>query len=112
MQKLKATTILIIFLFAFVCRASFAQTTRTLYLNLEDEKLPFGLTQKVPAGLPKIGLALSGGGARSFAQLGVLKALEEGNIPIDIITGTSMGSIIGGLYSAGYSIGELDSIIN
>ena len=50
---------------------------------------------------PRIGLVLSGGGARGFAHIGVLKVLEENNIPIDYIVGTSMGSIIGGLYAIG-----------
>jgi NTE family protein len=57
-----------------------------------------------------VALALSGGGARGIAQIGVIKALEENGIPIDVIVGTSMGSIIGGLYAAGYSVDQLDSI--
>jgi len=56
---------------------------------------------------PKIGLALSGGGARGAAHIGVLKVLEENNIPIDYIAGTSMGSIVGGLYSIGMSPDEI-----
>lgn len=56
---------------------------------------------------PKIGVALSGGGARGLAHIGVLKALEEHQVPIDYIAGTSMGSIIGGLYASGLSIQEL-----
>ena len=48
-----------------------------------------------------IGLVLSGGGARGAAHVGVLKALEEMRIPVDVITGTSMGSIVGGLYASG-----------
>jgi NTE family protein len=48
----------------------------------------------------KVGLALSGGGAKGFAHIGVLKVLEENNIPIDFISGTSMGAVIGALYSA------------
>jgi len=48
---------------------------------------------------PKIGLVLSGGGARGFAHVGVLKKIEQLNIPIDVVVGTSMGSIIGGLYA-------------
>ena len=52
---------------------------------------------------PRIGLALSGGGARGMAHVGVLKVLEEQRIPIDYIAGTSMGSIIGGLYASGLS---------
>ncbi len=63
-----------------------------------------------PEFYPKIAVALSGGGARGLSQIGVLEALEENNIPIDIIVGTSMGSVIGGLYSAGYSIQQIDSI--
>lgn len=59
---------------------------------------------------PKIGLALSGGGARGFAHIGVLKVLEELNIPIDFIAGTSMGSVIGGFYALGYSPEELVDI--
>lgn len=59
---------------------------------------------------PKIGLALSGGGLKGIAHVGVLKAFEENNIPIDNITGTSSGSIIGGLYALGYTIEEIDSI--
>lgn len=51
----------------------------------------------------KIGLVLSGGGAKGIAHVGVIKALEENNIPIDYVTGTSMGAIVGSLYSCGYS---------
>lgn len=60
---------------------------------------------------PKIGLVLSGGGAKGLAHIGVLKVLEEAGIRPDYITGTSMGSIIGGLYASGYSASELDSIV-
>jgi len=59
---------------------------------------------------PTIGLALSGGGFKGIAHAGVLEALTDSNIPIDYITGTSAGSIIGGLYALGYSIQEIDSI--
>ena len=57
---------------------------------------------------PRIGLVLSGGGARGFAHIGVLKLLEENNIPIDYIVGTSMGSIIGGLYAIGLTPKEIE----
>ena len=60
---------------------------------------------------PKIGLVLSGGGAKGLAHIGVLKVLEELNIKPDYITGTSMGSIVGGLYSIGYTANELDSLV-
>jgi len=57
---------------------------------------------------PKIGLVLSGGGARGFAHIGVLKVLEENNVPIDYIVGTSMGSIVGGLYAIGLTPEEIE----
>ncbi len=56
----------------------------------------------------KIGLVLSGGGARGAAHIGVLKALEDNHIPIDYIAGTSMGSIVGGLYASGLSAQEIE----
>ena len=58
---------------------------------------------------PRICLALSGGGARGFAHVGVLKVLEELRIPIDCIAGTSMGAVVGGLYAAGLSATEIES---
>ena len=61
---------------------------------------------------PKIGLALSGGGARGAAHIGVLKVLEENRIPIDYIAGTSMGAIVGGLYASGMSPDELETLIS
>jgi len=59
---------------------------------------------------PKIGLVLSGGGAKGLAHIGVLKVLEEAGIVPDFITGTSMGSIVGGLYAIGYSADELSAL--
>ena len=59
---------------------------------------------------PKIGLVLSGGGAKGMAHIGVIKIIEELGIPIDYITGTSMGAVIGSLYAAGYTYQEIDSI--
>lgn len=56
---------------------------------------------------PRIGLALSGGGARCIPQLGVIEVLKENQIPVDLIVGTSMGSVIGGLYAAGYETDEI-----
>lgn len=61
---------------------------------------------------PKVGLVLSGGGAKGAAHIGVLKYMEEIGIPIDYIAGTSMGAIIGGLYAIGYSSDELLDIIS
>ncbi len=59
-----------------------------------------------------VGLVLSGGGSKGVAHIGVIKALEENGIPIDYVTGTSMGAIIGGLYAAGYSPDEMLEIIH
>jgi NTE family protein len=59
----------------------------------------------------KIGLALGGGGAKGFAHIGVLRALEQLGIYADIITGTSMGGFIGGLYAAGLSVDRIESVM-
>lgn len=61
---------------------------------------------------PKVGLVLSGGGAKGAAHIGVLKYIEEAGIPIDYIAGTSMGSIVGGMYALGYTSDEILSIIS
>ncbi|MDR0981896.1 MAG: patatin-like phospholipase family protein [Culturomica sp.] len=65
----------------------------------------------VSAERKKVGLVLSGGGAKGVAHIGVIKVLEEAGIPIDYIAGTSMGAIIGGLYSIGYDSKYLDSLV-
>ena len=62
-------------------------------------------------GRKKVAVVLSGGGAKGMAHIGVLKVLEKAGIPVDIITGTSMGSIIGGLYAIGYNANALDSMV-
>jgi NTE family protein len=63
-----------------------------------------------PLERPRIGLVLSGGAARGVAQIGVLKALERNHIPVDLIAATSMGAIVGGLYAAGYSSADLETL--
>jgi len=60
---------------------------------------------------PKIGLVLSGGGAKGFAHIGVLEVFEKEGIPIDYIAGTSIGSIIGGLYAIGYNSQQLKAFV-
>jgi len=78
---------------------------------LTEKKFVFGiillgfLFQTLQA--QKVGLVLSGGGAPGMAHIGVIKALEENNIPIDFITGTSIGAFIGGLYASGFSPDEM-----
>jgi NTE family protein len=75
--------------------------------------LIFVLTISVLSSLSaqKVGLVLSGGGAKGIAHIGIIKALEENNIPIDYIAGTSMGAIVGGMYAMGYSTDEMIEII-
>ncbi|MBK7873133.1 MAG: patatin-like phospholipase family protein [Saprospiraceae bacterium] len=65
----------------------------------------------IPHRRPKVGLVLSGGAAKGIAHIGVLKVLEEAGIVPDYITGTSMGSIIGGLYAIGYSAQDMENLI-
>jgi NTE family protein len=64
------------------------------------------------AARPRIGLVLSGGGARGAAHIGVLKVIEELGIPVDAIAGTSMGAVIGGLYASGLTAREIESVMN
>ena len=67
--------------------------------------------EQAPPPRPKIGLALGGGGARGTAHIGVIRMLEQLHIPIDYVAGTSMGSIIGGLYSCGYTPDDMEKLI-
>ena len=70
-----------------------------------------GHAQNIPSDTPpKVGLVLSGGGAKGLAHIGALKVIEEAGIKVDYIGGTSMGAIVGALYASGYSAQELDSI--
>ena len=64
-----------------------------------------------PHSRKKVGIVLSGGGAKGMAHIGALKVIEKAGIPIDYVVGTSMGSIIGGLYSIGYTPEQLDSMV-
>ena len=61
---------------------------------------------------PRVAVVLSGGGAKGFAHIGALKVLEDEGIPVDIIVGTSIGSLIGGVYSLGYTASELEDIVH
>ena len=60
---------------------------------------------------PKIGLSLSGGGAKGFTHVGVLKVLDSLGVKVDYISGTSMGAIVGGLYAAGYTGKDIEKIV-
>jgi NTE family protein len=73
------------------------------------EPAPAAAAQAASAARPRIGLVLSGGGARGLAHVGVLKVLEREGVPIDVIAGTSMGAIIGGLYASGVTAEQLEA---
>ena len=97
--------------FIVIGQIVFAQTSRVIALETKPLKNPFGIDIQVPSAEPVVGIALSGGGARGLSQIGTIKALEEANIKIGAIAGTSIGSIVGGLYASGYKTSELDSIV-
>ncbi|HXG85994.1 MAG TPA: patatin-like phospholipase family protein [Pyrinomonadaceae bacterium] len=67
--------------------------------------------ENIPKKRPKIGLVLSGGGARGFAHIGVLKVLEENHIPVDYVAGASMGALVGALYATGRTPAEMERIV-
>lgn len=97
----------------------YAQEPDSLAASSLTSSPPPSLVSHVPAGFlqteaiarPRIGLALSGGGARGLAHIGVLQVLEEEGIPVDHICGTSMGAIVGGMRAMGYSPDEMERIV-
>ena len=72
--------------------------------NIQSQSPSFPVPDTLPLIRPRVGVVLSGGGAKGFAHIGALKVIEEAGLPIDYIAGTSMGSIIGGLYAMGYDL--------
>jgi len=86
-------------------------SVKTIRLHYREGSGPQGgFLHRIELARPRVGLALSGGGARGFAHIGVLKALEAAGIPIDMVAGTSMGCVVGGLYAAGHSPEDLERI--
>src|ERR1700748_2510110 len=71
----------------------------------------FSHAAQAPLDHPKTCVVLGGGGARGAAHIGVLKVIEQQHIPVDCVVGTSMGAIVGGMYAAGYSAGEIEGIL-
>ena len=78
--------------------------------EIKRQQQPLVKPTPAPQRRPRIGLALGGGFARGLAHIGVLKVLEEANIPVDFIAGTSVGSVIGAAYASGMSAKELEEI--
>lgn len=105
-----------LFLIKIICFIFLIMTNSTAEIIYSRQQLPLDslLNENFNSDInnrPKIGLVLSGGGARGITHVGVIKALEKHKIPIDLIVGTSIGSIVGGLYCAGYSADELEQIV-
>jgi NTE family protein len=101
---LQAKIFLLVGLVLSIAAATTADTTK-IFIGWDGTRF------RSPDAGSRIGLALSGGGARGFAQIGALKAFEEAGIEITSIAGTSIGGIIGGLYAAGYSADSLEKIV-
>lgn len=102
MIRLKRSSMMLTFLMGVVLMAT-AQDTIT---SKQHPKTVQPVSQR-----KKVALVLSGGGAKGTAHIGVLKVLERAGIPIDIITGTSMGSLVGGIYACGHRASEIDSVV-
>ncbi len=100
------------FRFSLLCWSALCATTKdSLILRIQPQWMSgrsfLSPISHVELRRPRIGLALSGGGLRGVAQIGVLKCLEQNNIPIDYICGASIGSVVGGLYASGYSANDI-----
>ena len=80
-------------------------------VNAQTDSVSLASQETRPHTRKKVGVVLSGGGAKGMAHIGVLKVLEKAGIPVDIVTGTSIGSIVGGLYAIGYNAHSLDSMV-
>ncbi|HEX3155012.1 MAG TPA: patatin-like phospholipase family protein, partial [Candidatus Angelobacter sp.] len=85
------------------------RSVRALGRELARQTVPDAPPTEPPR-IPKIGIALGGGFARGLAHIGILKVLEEENIPVDFIAGTSVGSVIGAAYASGISAKELEEV--
>ena len=85
------------------------RASRCLFLSILLSVLPALLKAQAHQ---SVGLVLSGGGAKGIAHIGLIQALEDNDIPIDYITGTSMGALVGGLYACGYTPAEMMELIN
>lgn len=115
-HTLRLIAVLAGFVFLVIPARAIAQSpavTRTIRPEFVDDRehipnlLPYQSVKR-----PKVAVVLSGGGARGVASIGVLKVLEQADLPVDLIVGTSIGSILGGLYASGYSIAQLEHMVD
>ncbi len=110
----------LVFVFLVVCFNIFATVTSTsdtkingvhaISITATDQE-PFSTTAPTNLGRPSVAVVLSGGGAKGLAHIALLEELEKRGIPIDMVLGTSMGSLIAGLYCAGYSSGDIERLV-
>ena len=101
----------VLLLLAVCCQLPAAPWLSSRSSGVADSSAADTLPRVVSRQRPRVAVVLSGGGAKGMAHIGVLKVLERAGIPVDIVTGTSMGSIVGGLYSVGLSATQLDSLV-
>ena len=101
-----------------VCLVGILMSTQGIYARSVDPKgdsLAFERVrtkmEQIRKHRPTVGLVLSGGGAKGAAHVGVIKYLEELGIPVDMVVGTSIGGLVGGLYSLGYEVEEIDTLV-
>ena len=101
-----------------VCLVGILMSTQGMYARSVDPKgdsLAFERVrtkmEQIRKHRPTVGLVLSGGGAKGAAHVGVIKYLEELGIPVDMVVGTSIGGLVGGLYSLGYEVEEIDTLV-
>lgn len=99
-----------VILYICIVNLVFAVNIDTIKFDYRVKEYSWGFSKKIPNFIPNVSLVLSGGGARGLAHIGFLKALEEEKINIDNIIGTSIGSIVGGLYCIGYTPDEIRKI--
>ncbi|MBI5476805.1 MAG: patatin-like phospholipase family protein [Ignavibacteriales bacterium] len=106
-MKIFSSIIYFILIIILTSEPGFSQQEYLIYPTKFSDRIN---SNHSPFNQPKIGLVLSGGGARGLAQIGVLKSLEKHGINIDLIVGNSLGSVVGGLYASGYTTTEIESI--
>ncbi|PKL14072.1 MAG: hypothetical protein CVV52_03345 [Spirochaetae bacterium HGW-Spirochaetae-8] len=116
-KRIGATLLSLVFLlpFLFLFLISPLSAAEIQFLRIGDSSVKvsaYGMAADQGELFPKVALALSGGGARGLAHIPIIEAIERVGIPIDLVVGTSMGSLIGGLYAAGYSPGDIRRLLD